>query len=160
MVSESGVRALVLVVSLAAVGGCTRYEWVPDYETSYCRNRELPPTPAAFTRMTGEAAQGALGGIVESDRGERVPGAQIRLVGSDTLTRETGLDGSFQFDSLLGGAYAVRVARIGFARVQDTIVLPLPRGEQLRVVLTAIPLDGPCSGFAEVQVKKPWWKFW
>jgi hypothetical protein len=147
--------------AFTAASACARYEWIPDYETAYCRNRVMPAKPVAFRRVAGDTAEIALQGTVESQQGDRLPAAHIRLtLGLDTLHVSSDADGSFRLDAPQAGQYTIRVARIGFVSVQDTLSLPLARGEQLRVVLDESPLDGPRSGFANVRVKKAWWKFW
>ena len=159
---------LVLVpgfMSLAGIlSGCARYERVPDYETEACRTS--PPEPSfagarphfvPSVRNSGDS----LSGVVYL--GEAPKPAYSRIFLSTNPPTEVMVDSLGRFTIWAPpGRYAIAIRTIGYRAVQDSVILPPPPFSDL--VVTVDPrqrgLDGPCSGFAEVWVRKPWWKFW
>jgi len=87
--------------------------------------------------------------------------AQIRLSGVgrsiEVLADSAGL---FSFDSLPQGRYELLTRRIGFAMRRDSLSWPFVRTEMVVIPVKPQPLDGPCSGFAVIRVRKPWWRVW
>ena len=149
--------ALLLPALLAAA--CARYEWKNELEVpGACPRGDSAPAPPP--RPVG-APGGRVLGRVLTEAGAPAVGAQVVVVGArpprgalvDTL-------GYFALDSLAPGEYLLRVRQIGrVAQERRVAVRPGP-GPALDVTLPLAMLDGPCSGFAAVRVRKPWWKWW
>ena len=95
------------------------------------------------------------------EHGEPVAGARVilsdastrRMVASDSL-------GAFAIDSLRPGRYAIGVTAVAFHALNDSIVVSETDGGALDIALGQAVMDGPCSGFAAMRVRKPWWKLW
>jgi hypothetical protein len=153
-------RALGILVLVGIVGGCTRYEMVPDYATAACQTWFRTTFTTRVTRFPTDSATPHLQGVVESQEGRPLYSAEVTLTGAVTVKSRSDERGQFRFDSIPAGQYGIRVRAVGRHAVHDTIVLPLPRNEQLRVPMLEAFHDGPCSGMFEVQVRKPWWNWW
>jgi hypothetical protein len=145
---------------LAILGAvsCSRYQWVPDYESPECAAYHGPPT-SGLTEITSvpDAPPGFVAGRILA-RGTTLPvqGAVI-LLDADSLHRvTTQADGRFTIPAS-PGTHRLFVRRIGYYRHASSVTLPFPQPIEVVITLAETVLDGPCSGFAMVQVKKPWW---
>jgi hypothetical protein len=88
-----------------------------------------------------------------------VQGAVI-LLDADSLHRvTTERDGRFAI-AASPGTHRLLVRRIGYFPYATSVTLPLPQPSEVVIKLAEAFNDGPCSGFAMVQVKTPWWKIW
>jgi hypothetical protein len=151
--------------SLSAVliflAACNRYEWKSDFEVpALCpkprRDPALPVPPHSEMALEGTTVRGR---VVYGDSATPVSGSLVALSAAGTREARTDAGGSFVLDSVSAGSYVLRIRAIGFNLWQDTVdVVPMPR-PSFEVRLTPAPLDGPCSGFEKVRVRKPWWKF-
>jgi len=56
------------------------------------------------------------------------------------------------------GTHQLMIQRIGYYGY--TTSFRFTPGIELTVALAQTMLDGPCSGFGMVAVRKPWWKIW
>ncbi len=158
-------RAMHSAALLAVVLGCARYEYVNELDVpGLCSGGVSGPTPAPLrVDTTSDAAAAATlhGRVVGATSGAGVQGAQVRI--SDAAwAAEVLVDsaGWFALDSLAPGRYALLTRRIGFAARRDSLAWPLTERGSLLILLTPQVLDGPCSGFAVVGLRKPWWKIW
>jgi hypothetical protein len=156
---------LVVAVSLALIAACSRYEWQNELNvpglcdtTRQATHGSVPPR----VRLELDPPHGPLRGRV-SDRTSRQPVSQaaVGLAGSHAhYAVQTDSAGVFVIDSMPPGWYTIQVARVGFQAVRDTIEVARGDGAPFEIGLDMAVLDGPCSGFASVRVRKPWWKFW
>src|SRR6266568_6360452 len=83
------------------------------------------------------SARGNLSGIVYDSSKAVVPGAKVTITGPiGSLTQETGEQGSFLFQTLIPGIYAVRVEKAGFkvANIQSSEVL-INKTRSIEVIL-------------------------
>jgi hypothetical protein len=155
--------AAMLTVTLAAC-----YEWVPDYEMPACRSRivDVPPRggPALERMPRVEArAPAVLPAPVGRVRtaGTGVSTARVRLT-ADGVSQEVVTDsaGWFTLVGVPAGRYRLTANQVGFRSTWDSVTVPWDAATVLGVSLESIPLDGPCSGFSAVRVRRPWWKVW
>jgi len=155
--------ALPWMFSLATLGAasCARYQWVPDYESPECAEFHGPPT-SGLTEITSVpgAAPGVVAGRIRA-RGAAVPvqGAVV-LLDADSAHRVTTQDDGRFAIAASRGTHRLFVRRIGFYTYVTSVTLPFPQPSEVVITLAETVLDGPCSGFGMVQVKKPWWKIW
>jgi len=154
----------VVLLTLAAIGplACARYEWVSDNQTPACRNAQRPKTGRSFTVEQRPAADsGSLSGrVIQSGNQLPVPGASVTLLTNPTQSATTDSLGAFAFTVVPAGDYLLRTRRIGMQSRMDTLHVVPTGGAPLVLPLETVPLDGPCSGFAALRVRKPWWKLW
>jgi Carboxypeptidase regulatory-like domain len=162
-------RIAVALGILVAIGaGCTRYEYINETELPECRNRGLPARPPElqWVAPATAVAPGTLLGRVVDTTGVAVWSAQVALA-TDTAwrslrppTRRTLTDslGRFRLDSVAPGHYTLFARRIGFESVRGPVDVPADRA--LLVTTAPAIMDGPCSGFSALRVRKPFWKLW
>ena len=158
-------RRLSAILVVCSLAGCSRYEWVPDYMSPECSTIGQDPPAHAGPPVRVEAApqmpQGALSGaVVEAQRREFVNGARISLSTAPLSGAISDSLGRFDMQGVPPGRYAIAIRRIGFATTRDSVTVPREGGLRLAVQLETAMLDGPCSGFGLVRVRKPWWKVW
>jgi hypothetical protein len=159
------VRGILTGVAMVLVS-CSRYEWRNELDVPDLCDASRVASPASATGVFRQAnvrtAPGVLAGRV-ADRlsGQSLAYARIRATDSSaTVAASTDSTGAFEFSSLRPARYSVTVDRIGYQRVTGTLVLAAGAGNTLDVLLAPSVHDGPCSGFAAVRVRKPWWKVW
>ena len=155
----------VVTVTGCLLVACSRYEWRNELDVpGLC---PLPPDTtqiSAIHHSVVEASGGVSaihGRVARRDSGAALAEARIvvtalterRTVDSDSL-------GIFRIDSLPPGHYRIDVRRVGSHGVSDTLDLAPSNVVQVAAALAPFVNDGPCSGFAAVQVRKPWWKIW
>jgi len=156
---------LIVAVSLVLFAACSRYEWRNELDVAgFCdaSRQTTHGSVARRVRLGTDPPRGPLRGRV-SDRnsGQPVSQATVRLAGSHAHHAvQTDSAGVFVIESPLPGRYDIQVARVGFQALRDTIELATDRGEPFEIGLDMAVLDGPCSGFATVRDRKPWWKIW
>lgn len=158
-------RAIRSAPLLALTLGCARYEYVNELDVrGLCPGAARGPAPAPLRlEPTPDAAIGASlrARVIAANDGTGLQGAQVRLSdGARPAEVVTDSAGWFALDSLAAGRYEVLTRRIGFAARRDSLTWPLPERGSLLIPLTPQVLDGPCSGFAVVAVRQPWWKLW
>ncbi|HWR50750.1 MAG TPA: carboxypeptidase-like regulatory domain-containing protein [Bryobacteraceae bacterium] len=141
------------------VAACARYEWKNELDVP-----GLCPTSAP-SKMPAPLSIGAPGGRVTG----RVLGMQaVPVVGARVFVVSpapgrgafTDSAGRFALDSLPKGDYVIRARSIGYQSEDQRVVARADSGPALDFQLQPSVLDGPCSGFAAVRVRKPWWKLW
>ena len=155
----------VVTVAGCLLIACSRYEWRNELDVpGLC---PLPPDTtqiSAIHQSVVEASGGISsihGRVATRDSGAALAEARIVVTG---LTEHRTVDadslGIFRLDSLPPGRYRIEVRRVGSHGASDA--LDLVRGEVVQVAAALAPFvnDGPFSGFAAVQVRKPWWKIW
>jgi hypothetical protein len=145
--------------------GCTRYETVNELDVpGLCpaSARTAPSTPLRYDPPRDSATEAALRGrVVNASSGDGLAYAQVRLSRpGQVLEVIADSAGWFSRDSLPMGRYVLWTRQIGFAARRDSLTLPLPERRVAVIPLTATALDGPCSGFAALRIRKPWWKLW
>ena len=155
----------ISVAALALVAACSRYEWQNELDVPGLCDAAGQATHATVThrvRLEPESLTARLRGhVTRRDTGQPLTQALVRL--TDGRTRDavqSDTAGGFVIDSVLPGRYAIQVLRLGFHAVRDTIEVAADGGASLEIGLDVAILDGPCSGFAAVRVRKPWWKVW
>lgn len=155
------VTLFLLAIAAGAVG-CTRWEPAPPGPEPGC--------PPALRSVGGliETRYASLDSVTHPIVIQVVDSIMRRPLGSawasvrgDTLVwgRSDSL-GIARFDLTWTTSVVVEVQRLGFQTRRDSLVLPADRAVQMVVPLSPSPFDGPCSGFAIVMQKQPWWKFW
>jgi len=155
----------IVAVSLALSAACSRYEWRNELDVPGLCDASRQTTPGFVprrVRLEADPPGGQLRGRVrDRNSGQPISQATVRLAGSRARHAvQTDSAGVFVIESPLSGRYAIQVARVGFQALRDTIELATDRGEPFEIGLDMAVLDGPCSGFATVRVRKPWWKIW
>ncbi|MDH3496612.1 MAG: TonB-dependent receptor [Gemmatimonadota bacterium] len=81
------------------------------------------------------------GRVVDAVQGRPVPGALVRLLGTDRATR-TGSDGGFRLDSLPSGVWRLAVSAIGYRpAVRADVVLAPARSPDVLVRLEPLPVN-------------------
>jgi hypothetical protein len=153
-----------LLLTAALLLACHRYE---------VRSLECPPdSPPPSSRLRGEyaAAPGAVSGrVLHADATRPVPGATVRLdalsvarsaIPGGPLGALTDSAGTFRLDGAAPGPYRVTVRALGYVAAVDTVSVTAARALVLDVGLQphVITLDG--CGYAQIRVRKPWWKWW
>lgn len=133
-----------------------------DDQTPACRNAQRPKTGASFTVEHRSAADGdsLSGRVIQSGNRLPVPGASVTLLAHPTRATTTDSLGAFAFAAVPAGHYLLRTRRIGMQSRMDTLHVAPTGGAPLVLALDTQMLDGPCSGFAAIRVRKPWWKLW
>ena len=153
----------VLALPLAAC-----YEWVPDYQSPACRARAATAPSRGGAALTfvplvdGETSMALpppLGRVRALGIG--VPSTRVRFTAAG-VSREVTTDsaGSFTLGGLPPGRYRLLASRVGFRSTWDSVTVPWDTATTLEVTLQPVSVDGPCSGFSEVRVRRPWWKVW
>ena len=149
------------VVVLVTTIGCSRYEWVSDIKTPQCRNRPAPILGSLVPIVTPGADSSVVIGLARELTSELLLSHATFIISTEPVIGvRTDSAGRAELPVLPPGRYLVTVLRIGYSAAQDSVTFPLPSGARLEAKLEAQMLDGPCSGFAAVRVRKPWWKFW
>ena len=88
-------------------------------------------------------------------------GARILLTSEGTRQQaESDSLGRFVLDSTPPGNYLIEVWRLAMHSVHESTYVAASDRATLDISLTPFPMDGPCSGFAAVRLRKPWWKLW
>lgn len=161
---------LGLVVTLGLLGACARYEWVNELDHpgvcptagrgagtgrgTFHVDTDVPPlAPGEIVGTvirTGDAVPVAAASVTA--RPDAGGAGAPRAARSDSL-------GRFRIDELRPGRYELATRRVGYTIRYDTLLVG-PAGVRVQVGLEPQATDGPCSGFAMVRVRKPWWKVW
>jgi hypothetical protein len=163
---KSPIRQTLLALLSFAVGlaGCARYEWIPDTETDACRNRSVEPSasvPRPHFIPAPTHIGDSLSGVVVIPRRKRPVYSAVTVYAGSRLTTMTDSAGRFSIWAP-PGRYRLQVQTIGYKAVSDSLTFPPPTDSLLSVTVETEQLvfDGPCSGFMQVRVHKPWWKLW
>ncbi len=157
--------AFVLALTLGALSGCApRYRWVNELDVpGACRGVDSRRSLAERVEPGAPAGAAGVRGRVERQDGAPVEQAAVvlrRAAGTPPVVAYADVDGAFAASNIPPGTYRLEVRRLGYAMVRDTLTVTSQREVRLRVRMAEQPLDGPCSGFAMVQVRQPWWHFW
>lgn len=155
----------ISVVALALLAACSRYEWQNELDVPGMCDAASQTSHATMTRrvhLEQDPATARLRGhVTRRDTREPLRQALVRVAdGHSRGTVQSDTAGEFVIDSVLPGRYAIQVLRVGFHGLRDTIEVVSDGGAPLEIGLDVAVLDGPCSGFAAVRVRKPWWKVW
>lgn len=158
-------RPIARIAVVFLLAACSRYEWVPDYLSPECGKPDgVPPAhagPPLHVQSATRLDRGAIAGsVIQAGTGLPVDGARIALSTVPAVGAITDSVGRFEIRDVAPGRYAVVIRRIGFTTTRDSIVVPEEGGLRIDAELQMAPLDGPCSGFGLVRVRKPWWKLW
>lgn len=156
------VRFALAAATLLGSLSCSRYVWVPDDELPACRNRREPASsrPLTFEQRSASESGSLRGRVVMAANRRPIPWATVVLLMNEPRTTTTDSLGAFTFTDVRPGTYLIRTRRIGYQSPTDSLRAPLASGAALVLPLDAQMLDGPCSGFAALRVRKPWWKLW
>ena len=147
-------------LALALALGCVRYEQVPDFLGPACQNRIAPTRsgPPLGTIQVDSFPTGLVTGRVRAEgAADGLAYAVVTIAGRVDTTDSVG---RFALTDIAAGSYLVSVRRIGFASTRDSIRTATGGGMHVEVELRTAMLDGPCSGYGVVRVRKPWWKVW
>jgi len=136
---------------------CSRYEYVPDYMTPPCRAAVAPRQGPHIITVSDSVSPGVVIGTVTTPSGDPVPYAVVVL--DQTHADSTDDRGVFRLEHVPPGNHAIAVRSIGYNASRDSVAIGL-RGSILKAQLELRTMDGPCSGYASVRVRKPWWKVW
>jgi hypothetical protein len=141
--------------------GCTRYEWVSDYETPACVGYQGRPTSHIILSGPTAVTEPSVirGRVIDDEHQTPMDHATVVIRGTTVHGMNTDSTGTFRFDAVAPGQYLMQVRRLAYVPASDSILVPLA-GRDVEVRLGASMLDGPCSGFASVRMRKPWWKIW
>lgn len=104
--------------------------------TQWCWAGCLLLVTASATAQTAKPVSAVTGIVTDGTR--PLPDATVEVFGTK-LTRVTGPDGAFRFDSLKPGPYWFEVRRIGFAPITFTTSLRADNSRDLQVPLEATP---------------------
>jgi hypothetical protein len=152
-----------LCVVLFALSACARYEFKNELDVpELCgyRGQSLPYVPRPVRQVSLDSL-GRLAGSVLMPPGQGLTDAFVRLFTADGLRpAHTDTTGRFVLDSVSAGRYGYDVRRVGFNATRDSIVVVAHGAPPWEIMLQPSVFDGPCSGFAAVRVRKPWWKIW
>jgi hypothetical protein len=110
---------------------------VRDIEYSVSGSRSLADSGAASTQAAAAAGHARLAGTVRDGTGQPVPGAQVRLLGTNVTTKSDE-HGAYLLAGLPAGSQEVEVRRLGYGIARGPVTL---RGEQhsrLDVVLDRV----------------------
>lgn len=151
--------SIVMVCASFGIASCARYELVPDYESPECTEYHGPPTSGLLeVKRAPTAPIDSITGRVTA-RGSGLPVQYAAVVVDSNRARRAITDSGGRFAvPAAPGTHQLMIQRIGYYRYSTTFRFT-PRTE-LVVTLAEMMLDGPCSGFGLVAVKKPWWKMW
>jgi hypothetical protein len=153
-------RLSILMVSASFfIVGCARYEFVPDYKSPECADNHGSPTSGLLeVKRAPTAPIDSITGRVLA-RGSRMPVQYAAVLVDSNRARRAITDSAGRFAvPATPGTHQLMIQRIGYYRYSTSFRFT-PRTE-LVVTLAEMMLDGPCSGFGLVAVKKPWWKIW
>jgi len=98
--------------------------------------------------------------ITRAEQPGAISGTAVWLKGPADTALQTDTTGFFTVTGLPAGRYELTARRIGYVPRHDSLTLQAGAGTWVRVALVPQTLDGPCSGFAAVRVRKPWWRLW
>lgn len=157
------VSAVIWVLAVA----CFRYET----RMRPMRSDECPPEPPlrTFSHIVADrAARGALRGRVRvamsraptwsAASDSALPPLSAARVIVDSIRRGASSDaaGRYAIDSLAPGRYVVRVLRVGYRPLRDTVVVTESAGVVWDMTLESDIMDR-CPGFASVAERKRVW---
>jgi Carboxypeptidase regulatory-like domain/TonB dependent receptor len=105
-------------------------------------NHRLPllvlVTLALFTSVNAQTYRGSLRGTVYDQQRRAIPGAEIKLIGTETNeTRvvQSGADGDYTIDALRPGSYQVEVTKDGFKKEVIPVTVPVNQVVRLDIDL-------------------------
>lgn len=150
--------SIVMVCGSFCFASCTRYEWVPDYKSPECAEYQGPPSSGSIeVKPAPHANTDSITGRVIA-LGSRSPVQYAAILLDSARTRAvTDTAGRFTI-AAEPGRHRLTVSRVGYNRYTTSFDFTQP--SELTITLAEMMLDGPCSGFGMVAVKKPWWKIW
>lgn len=160
---------LVAACAIGGVAACTRGDWVNELDVPGLCSRDPiararnhhPPLERRAVVPDADDRVALRVRVVVAGSGQAVHGAQVIVRSQPAVGDITDTLGIVRLDTgLAPGRYVLETRRIGYAARQDSIRLPWPRDTSLLVPLRMTNTDGPCSGFAAVQVRRPWWRWW
>ena len=157
-------RFIVAVAGCLLVA-CSRYEWRNELDVpALC---PLPPDTTQISALhhtsvdAGGSVSSVSGRVTTRDSGVALAEARIVVTGlAERRSVDTDSIGGFRIESLPPGRYRIEVRRVGSHGVADSLDLASGNVVEVAAALAPFVNDGPCSGFAAVQVRKPWWKLW
>ena len=153
-----------LILLTVAVAGCTRYEWRNELDVPGLCDRSRSTEPSGVLRQIDDSTGRAgflIGRVRDRFSGSTLAEARVRVTDSArTLQVVSDSTGSFRLQSPPPGRYSVAVARIGYQSIHHALDLTVGASNIVDIQLAPTVHDGPCSGFAAVAVRKPWWKLW
>ena len=153
---------LLATCSALVLSACNRYEWKPDYTVpEVCPHTpRLTEKPVRLDREISDIGGTIQGRVVRADSAAPVYSASVELSRAPVVRVLTDAQGHFGFESVPPGRYVLRIRGIGYHEWLDTVNVVSVARPLFEVALTPVATDGPCSGFASVRVRKPWWKIW
>jgi hypothetical protein len=155
-------RLHLILASIAVLCpvGCIRTVLVNELDVpGLCPEAGLNPAVPSLRLLldTGYPRPSLRGVIFDNSTAARLPGTQVRLDYPARTVALTDSAGQFAFDSILPGPNVLRSFRIGFVARTDTLMIPDSTVVRLSIPMAIQSLDGPCSGFADVPVRKLVW---
>ena len=147
---------LVGILCGLLASACARYE----YKEPPCPPEDIGDTTLVIQPHGRTSQDMSIEGRVVDSRSRDGMRSRVRLATrSDTLILLTDSAGLFLFPGHFEGAATIVVERIGSDSRSVGLVLTDSQTIQVTVPLRPLPLDG-CPGFAMIQVRRSWWKFW
>jgi len=105
-----------------------------------------------FPLIVMAGTTGKIAGLVEDEKtGEPIPGATIRVLGTDLIT-ETDIDGEYFIINLPAGIYSITVSIIGFQQIEKgnvRVLLDLTTPVDFEVTQVELPLERKLKVYAE-----------
>ena len=149
------------VLFVAVSLDCNRYEWKPDNLVPEVCPRTRPAATRVRVDSQITAVAGAIQGrVIRAETTAPIFQANVELDRNIASRGHTDSDGYFRLDSVTAGRHMMRIFGIGYNTWQDTVNVGTEARPPFVIALTPAVTDGPCSGFAAVRVRKPWWKIW
>ena len=155
-------RAGVALSAGMLSNACARTVWVNELDSPKCRDPQPVVTSAIESTTAASVAPNMLVGIVmRADSREPVRAAVILTSALPPDTAISDSLGRFRLARAGMVPWVLRTRAFGMDARTDTLS-EQDASHLVRILLKpiAVVFDGPCSGFAMVPVRRPWWHFW
>lgn len=156
---DSMLRLIVILV--AVLGACARYEYINELDVpGLCANFQRPNGNSRVELIDSLMVSGSVVGTIVRDSLVPLQQATVTLEGTGRRPAVTNPKGAFEILDVEPGEHVLVTRAIGYEPRRDTVRMPVKGGIRVQAQLQVAVHDGPCSGFAAVRVRKPWWKLW
>lgn len=156
-------RSPVIALSAGMLSSaCARTVCVNELDSPKCRDAQPVITPAIESTTAASIAPNVLVGIVmRADSREPVRAEVMLTSARPPTTAITDSLGRFRLARAGTAPLVLRTRAFGMDVRTDSLS-DEDASSLLRILLkpAVVIFDGPCSGFAMVRVRRPWWHFW